>query len=40
MPERHFPSPRSVEEMDARIIVRDANGLPLAAGPAPVSNRR
>ena len=27
---RRFPQPSSVEEMDACIIVRDANGLPLA----------
>jgi hypothetical protein len=27
---RRFPQPWSVEEMDACIIVRHANGLPLA----------
>ncbi len=30
MPERHFPEPRSVEELDACFVVKDLNGQALA----------
>jgi hypothetical protein len=30
MPERHFPSPWSVEELDSCFVVKDANGQALA----------
>jgi hypothetical protein len=30
MPERHFPPPRSVEELDSCFVVKDANGQALA----------
>ena len=30
MPQRRFPPPWSIEETDARLIVRDANGQALA----------
>ena len=30
MPERHFPEPWSVEELDACFVVKDSNGQALA----------
>jgi hypothetical protein len=30
MPERHFPEPWSVEELDACFVVKDLNGQALA----------
>ena len=30
MPERHFPPPWSVEELDSCFVVKDANGQALA----------
>ena len=30
MPERHFPPPGSVEELDSCFVVKDANGQALA----------
>jgi hypothetical protein len=30
MPERHFPPPWSVEELDSCFVVKDLNGLALA----------